>query len=142
MNLEYLKSIGLVILISALIGLEREREDKPAGLRTILLVSLGACLASILSLKLVEIAEGISLNGLQLNFTRISAYVIAGIGFLGGGVIMKKQNHLEGITTASVLWIIVVNSLLIGYGNYFLGALMGLLIYGILKLKYLEKRRK
>lgn len=142
MILEYLESIGLVLLVGSLVGLERERESKEAGLRTIMLVSLGSCLASILSLELVRIAETYTFEGLRVNLMRIASYSIAGIGFLGGGVIMKKGKHLEGITTASVLWVIVINSLLIGYGNYFLGGLIGILIYGILKLKYLEKESK
>jgi len=141
-EIDYLLRLGLTLFLAAIIGLEREREDKPAGLRTTIFVSLGACLAAILSLELVKIFNQLEGQNLRFNFARIAAYTIAGIGFLGGGIIMKKEKRLEGITTAAVLWLLVINSLLIGYGSYLLGTIVGLSTFLILKLKYVEIKLK
>ena len=81
------------LLVGAIIGAEREFRTKSAGLRTLILISLGATIFTILSKM---IAPG--------NPDRIAANIVTGIGFLGAGVIFKEENRVTGITTAATIW--------------------------------------
>ena len=145
MILEYLSKIGLALLLSILVGFEREQSKKPAGLRDIALVTLGATFFAILALELVTIAGNV-----RYDMGRIIAYSVVGIGFLGSGVIMQNKDKLEGITTASTLWAMVGTGLFCGLGLYELALISGLCVYLILKSKHIritiakvrKKRRK
>ncbi len=128
MILEYLGKIGLALLLSILVGFEREQSRKPAGLRDIALVTIGATFFAILALELVTIAGNV-----RYDMGRIIAYTVVGIGFLGSGVIMQNKDKLEGITTASTLWSMVATGLFCGLGLYELGLISGLCVYIILK---------
>ncbi len=144
MTLEYLSKVGLALLLSILVGFEREQSKKPAGLRDIALVTIGATFFAILALELVTIAGNV-----RYDMGRIIAYTVVGIGFLGSGVIMQNKDKLEGITTASTLWAMVAVGLFCGLGLYELALISGLCIYVILKSKHIRvtiaktrKRRK
>lgn len=134
--------IGLSLLISALVGLEREYHNKSAGLRTCMLVCLGATLFTIIGLEFAD--------NPNVDMTRLLYASVLGIGFLGSGVILKHKGSIEGITTASVLWSLVATGLLSGLGKFELAIISGLCIYLILMLKYvkvkfdmkLKKRKK
>lgn len=128
--IENLGKIGLALLISALVGLEREHENKSAGLRTCMLVCLGSALFTIIGLEFIDKAN--------LDMTRLLYAPIIGIGFLGSGVILKHKGNIEGITTASVLWALVATGLLCGIGKFYLAIVSGLCIYLILMLKYIK----
>lgn len=128
--LNYLSRIGLSLLLSALIGSEREFNDKPAGLRTCMLVCLGATLFTIISISLREV-------GMRYDLGRIIAYCIVGIGFLGSGVIIQNKGSIEGVTTAGVLWALVSIGILVGLNYYVLAIISALCIYGILIMPYL-----
>jgi putative Mg2+ transporter-C (MgtC) family protein len=128
--IENLSKIGLALLISALVGLEREYQNKSAGLRTCMLVCLGSVLFTIIGLEFI--------NQANLDMTRLLYAPIIGIGFLGSGVILKHKGNIEGITTASVLWALVATGLLCGLGKFFLSVISGLCIYLILMLKYIK----
>ena len=91
MNL--LMQLSLSVILGTLIGLERQWRQRMAGLRTNALVSLGATLFSILSIKIGNGADA-----------RIAAYIVSGIGFLGAGVIMKDNVNVRGLNTAATLW--------------------------------------
>jgi len=132
-SLIYLYRIGVSLLLGALVGLEREKQDKPAGLRTVMLVCLGATLFTIIALDFGKTYNAIG-EGL-----RIIAYTIASMGFLGSGVVIQHKGNVEGITTASILWVIVAVGILCGEGNFTLAIIATIAIYGILKLKYLTK---
>ena len=142
MNIEFLKlmfpelipisKIALGLLLSSLIGLERETTDKPMGLRGIMLVTLGTVLFTIIALTLKDAPN--------LDMTRLLYAPIIGIGFLGSGVIIEKKGHAQGITTAAVLWAMVGIGLLTGLGMFNLAIVSTLAIYFILKLKMLEQR--
>lgn len=132
--------IGRMLLaagLGAFVGFQRERDDKPAGVRTISMVTLGASLSAILTLALLEIVKG---TGVSMDISRIPAYALAGIGFLGSGIIiLKKKNQLEGSTTAATIWAMVPIGLLVGFGYYLLSVIPALLIFGILafgRIKY------
>ena len=124
--------IALSLLLSSLIGLERESSDKPMGLRGIMLVTLGTTVFAVIALTMQ--------SNPNHDMTRLLYAPIVGIGFLGSGVIIEHKGHASGITTATVLWAVVGISLLIGLGMFELGIISTLLVYGILKLKVLEKR--
>lgn len=131
----YIGKIVLCILLSSLIGIERETNDKPAGLRTIMLVGLGAALITIFTLQF-----GLLNN--SFDTIRAISYYVASIGFLGSGIIRVGTNNSEGITTASILLPLSVIGFFCGIGE-FIPAIMGtLLIYIILNLKYLERKIK
>jgi putative Mg2+ transporter-C (MgtC) family protein len=91
------------------IGIERQMRQRTAGLRTITLVTSGACLFVTLGV--------LSGNG-TAGITQIAAYVVSGVGFLGGGVIMREQGSIQGINTAATLWCSAAVGVLCGAGHY------------------------
>ena len=105
----------LSCILGGLIGYEREARHKSAGLRTNILVCLGACLVMMISVR-VSI-------GATADAARIAAQVVSGIGFLGAGAIMKEGLSVTGLTTAACLWVVAGVGLAVGLGFY-AGALM------------------
>lgn len=91
------------------IGLERQIRQRTAGLRTITLVTCGACLFVTLGM--------LTGNG-ESGVTRIAAYVVCGVGFLGGGVIMREKGEIQGINTAATLWCAAAVGVLCGTGHF------------------------
>ena len=131
---EILIRLLLATIVGGITGIERERSNKVAGFRTHILVSLGACIASITSLDLFLQFHTIS----NLDPARLSAQVLSGIGFLGAGTIMKTSNRVVGLTTAAGIWSTACIGIAIGYGYYFLGMvswLILLIVLYILKFK-------
>lgn len=109
-------SIIIRLLIAAivgfLIGLDRERKHKPAGIRTHILVCLGTALATMTAVYAFYIFPNSSID-----ITRIGGQMVVGIGFLGAGVIyISKKNRIEGLTTAAGLWACTCCGLAIGFG--------------------------
>lgn len=99
----------VAILCGGLIGLEREIKHKPAGLRTNILISLGACLFTMLS-ALVTNAEHTNDPG------RIAAQIVVGVGFLGGGMIIQSGGGVTGLTSAATVWVVAAIGMCIGMG--------------------------
>ena len=122
--------ILLAVLLGGLLGLERERVDKPAGLRTHILVCLGSCLFTILSFDAFPGSDP----------SRIAAYVVAGIGFIGAGVIFQSGKRITGVTTAASLWVTTSIGMAVGVGYYIAGLLTSVISYVILRLGVIEKR--
>ncbi|MBP1165488.1 MULTISPECIES: MgtC/SapB family protein [unclassified Chryseobacterium] len=127
-----IKNELLLILISVILGLfigaEREYRNKSAGLRTFILVCFGACLFTILSIKI-----GVA------NPDRLAANIITGIGFLGAGVIFKGDNKIEGITTATTIWATASIGMAVGSGYVYIAMLGTALVLIILSaLTYLQ----
>lgn len=116
--------ILLSIVIGSSIGMEREFQNKSAGLRTFILVSFGSCLFTILS-----IAIGVS------NPDRLAANIVTGIGFLGAGIIYKESdNKVGGITTASAVWATASLGMCAGAGYFTLAMLGTLILFAVLRL--------
>ncbi len=136
-DITHLIKIGLTLLLSSLIGLEREQNKKTVGIRDVTLVTLGATTFAILALELIKIASMYQLP-IRYDIGRIIAYTIVGIGFLGSGVIIQNKNKVEGMTTASTLWAMVSVGLLVGIGQYTLAIVVSGAIFFILKLKYIR----
>jgi putative Mg2+ transporter-C (MgtC) family protein len=109
--------LALAMLMGAAIGFEREYRKKPAGLKTISLVTLSTAMLMLLSIKLGTMAG----NGINLDLSRIAAGVVTGIGFLGAGTIIQNRDHVEGITTATTIWLMAGVGMCIGAGLYGLG---------------------
>lgn len=104
----------LSILLSGLIGLERQVHRRHAGLRTHILVSLGSCLIMLTSLYVFDIYK----EKAPLDPARIAAGVITGIGFLGAGTIIRYREEIKGLTTAASLWVVAGIGLSVGVGFY------------------------
>ena len=111
----------MAIIFGGIIGYGRERERRPAGLRTHILVSIGSALAMITNIYIYEVYNSSS------DPTRLGAQVISGIGFLGAGtIIVTGKNKVRGLTTAAGLWACACMGLAIGAGFYS-GAIIGCL---------------
>ena len=115
---EILIRLSLAALFGALIGLERERKNWTAGLRTHMMVCVGACLIMIVSA--FGFADILGTPNVTLDPSRIAAQVVSGIGFIGAGTILfSKQGTVHGLTTAAGLWTVAAIGLATGSGMYF-----------------------
>ena len=126
------------VIIGGLIGSERAKHGRAAGMRTHILVCLGSCLTSLISIYIVDVM------GTDGDVTRISAQVISGIGFLGAGmIILKNNNVITGLTTAAGVWTTSVIGIAIGYGFYS-GAIIvtALFLTAIVLFAKFERKRK
>ena len=123
---EALLRILVAILIGTIIGVEREHKSRPAGMRTHVLVCLGACMIAILECSLQERMLSAAAENVSMSLGRISAQVVSGIGFLGAGTIFTAQRKIAGLTTAASLWNAGCLGLMAGFGYYWL-ALAGCL---------------
>jgi len=119
-----LARLVLAAAVGAAIGFEREAHGQAAGLRTFILVSVGACLMMMLSLEMEEIHRHLSVDQsvVRLDPARIASYAIASMGFLGAGAIITGKGSVRGLTTAAGLWLVTGLGLAIGAG-YLLPAL-------------------
>ena len=113
-------SATIALTLSALIGIEREIHSQPAGLRTHIILGMGACLASALS---IAFSHDFSSPQFQSDPARIVAQVVSGVGFLGAGAIMRFGVNVKGITTASSLWTTAIIVIACGAGYYEAAAL-------------------
>jgi putative Mg2+ transporter-C (MgtC) family protein len=111
-DLELLIRLLLAAVLGGAIGAERELNDQPAGLRTHMLLTIGACLFTLIS------AYGF---GGGTDPSRIAAQVVTGIGFLGGGAIVRHGLTVKGVTTAASIWATASVGVAIGAGSYVLG---------------------
>jgi putative Mg2+ transporter-C (MgtC) family protein len=114
-DVEAVERLALAMVVGAALGVERERLDRPAGLRTYMLVVEGACLFMICAILLAQQigqAGGVSDPG------RIASTVVQGIGFIAAGVILTTGKEVIGLTTAAGLWVATALGLLIGAGFY------------------------
>lgn len=115
---ETLLRLGLAAVLGAMIGLERERKDWSAGMRTHMMVCVGAALAMIVST--FGFSDILGQPNVALDPSRIAAQVISGIGFIGAGTILfLKPGFIRGLTTASGLWTVSAIGLASGSGMYF-----------------------
>jgi putative Mg2+ transporter-C (MgtC) family protein len=104
--------LSLTVLLSGVIGLERQVQRRHAGLRTHILLALGSCLIMLTSLYVFDIYKDIT----QADPARIAAGVITGIGFLGAGTIIRDNEGIRGLTTAASLWVVSGIGLAVGCG--------------------------
>lgn len=135
---EFLIRLGVAALLGAIIGFEREQDNQPAGLRTHIILVVGAALAMILSLNIAELYVD---TDLPSDPARIAAQVVSGIGFLGAGAIIHLGLNVKGLTTAASMWTMAVVGLAAGAGQFLLaGTVTGLLFIILAILQKLEYR--
>jgi putative Mg2+ transporter-C (MgtC) family protein len=125
---------GIATLLGAILGLEREIHGRPAGLRTHLLVSLGAAAFMLMSPLIA---------GMSRDFAgdpgRVAAQIVTGIGFLGAGAIVKEGINIRGLTTAACLWVAAAIGMACGAGLYAVAFLISIMaIFALVFLPYLE----
>jgi len=114
--------LSLAALLGGLVGLEREMHHQPAGLRTHMIVSIGACLVMLVSLHMNDMSPTKADPG------RLAAQVVAGVGFLGAGAIMRSGLSVRGLTTAACLWTVAAVGLAVGCGFWKAAAMATLLV--------------
>jgi len=139
-EISLLVKLFLAALAGGLIGLERETHGRPAGIRTNILVSLGACTMMIVSEAFYLKYGGLGADtALRIDPSRTAAQIITGIGFLGAGVIVKEGANVRGLTTAAGLWAVAGLGMAFGMGHLVLGTLSTILIiFSLMFLKKLE----
>ena len=104
----------LSMLLGVLVGLERKRKGQIAGVRTFALISMGSCMAMLLSIYVPQVYTGLK-NG---DPGRIAAQVITGIGFLGAGAMIHMRGSVRGLTTAAGIWMTAAIGMAVGVGMY------------------------
>ena len=119
-NGELVLRVAMALALGAVVGFEREISHQPAGLRTHIAVCLGAALFGIISIHGFDAyAQDRNSNNYQIDVTRVASQVVVGIGFLGGGTILKNGGSIRGLTTAASLWVTAAIGLAAGVGSLF-----------------------
>lgn len=125
---ELLFKVFLAVLLSSIIGFERELRQKGAGLRTHILVGLGSTLIVLTSLHLFDIYKDVTV----IDPTRMITGVVTGIGFLCAGTIIQAQSRIRGLTTAAALWIVSGVGIAIGAGHYMAAIVVSIVVFCVL----------
>lgn len=125
--------LAIAALIGGVIGAEREYRNKSAGFRTLILICMGSCLFTILSIAIGRDSTD-----------RIASNIVTGIGFLGAGVIFKSGNSVNGITTAASVWVTAALGMTVGAGFYEASIIGCLMVFAVLYMftileKWIEK---
>jgi putative Mg2+ transporter-C (MgtC) family protein len=120
--------LGTGAAFGAVIGVEREVDGHDAGVRTHMLLALGSALFGAISVgafsSFVAPRNG---TDISIDPTRVASYVVAGVGFLGGGAILKRDDHVRGLTTAASLWVVAAVGLAAGLG-FWAGAVVATVV--------------
>lgn len=125
---------SLALIFGGIIGFQREKAERPAGLRTHTLVCLGSTVFTIISYYGFSSLEGVDAS-------RVAAGVVAGIGFIGAGAIFRRGPLIKGVTTAASIWIVASIGISLGTKLYYLAALATILGFITLSiLKYIEDK--
>jgi putative Mg2+ transporter-C (MgtC) family protein len=139
--MEFLLRLLAAAFLGALIGLERDIHGRAAGLRTHLLVSMGAAAFVILSGLIASVGQSAQRVGAAMpDPGRIAAQVVTGIGFLGAGAIIKEGLTIRGLTTAACLWVVAGIGMASGAGYYRIAVTTTIIaVVSLVGLKYLER---
>ena len=128
---EFILRLFIAVVLSGLVGTERQLRKEPAGLRTHMLVCLGSTLVTI-----------VSFYGFSMDPAKIAASILTGVGFLGAGTIIARKGKVIGLTTAASLWFIAGLGIVIGIGQYILAIAATIFSLIILNLWRLEKEKR
>ena len=109
--LPFIIRCGAAALCGGLIGMERELKGKPAGLRTNILICVGACMYTLVGVFLLQIGGSDPAAP-----ARVGAQIVTGIGFLGAGTILRAGGHVTGLTSAATIWVVAAIGLIAGAG--------------------------
>lgn len=141
-NVHILLRLLLSVLLGGLVGLERERSNHAAGLRTHILVCMGSTL--IIMLSIYGFSEFVHEVNIRIDPARLASAVITGVGFLGAGTILFTGKSITGLTTAASVWVIAAVGLSIGAGFYFASIaatfliLLTLVVFNKLEQRYIR----
>lgn len=135
MRLDLLANLILALVLGGAIGWERQHAQKPAGLRTNVLICVGAALLTDVSIHIAALGTGPADPG------RITAQIVSGIGFLGAGTIIQSRGSVTGLTTAATMWVVAAIGITVGSGAYIeaVGATV-LVLIALIPLHTLEAR--
>lgn len=129
----------LSMLLGGAVGAERKRKGQIAGIRTFTLISMGACLAMLLSIYVPQVYLGLK-NG---DPGRIAAQVITGIGFIGGGAMIHMKGAVRGLTTAAGIWMTAIIGMAVGIGMYLISiSATALILLTLVVFEHYEKKRR
>lgn len=126
--------IAAAVIIGAVIGIDREIKNRPAGMRTHVLVCVGAALVSLIEAQTVAYVRQLGDPMIGVSMGRITSQVISGVGFLGAGTIFMADRKISGLTTAASLWCTACIGLAIGAGFIVIGAASGVIVLVVLRL--------
>ena len=131
----------LAAFLGAILGWDREAHSKPAGMRTFMMVALGATGISLIANAMFEMLRHDTELYRGVDPTRLLEGIIGGIGFIGAGTIIRGQGHVEGITTAAGIWLTAAVGIAVGLGNYTLAiTLTALALLVLMGAGYLTAR--
>jgi putative Mg2+ transporter-C (MgtC) family protein len=143
LRLDLLFRLILAAVLGGVVGLEREVSGKPAGLRTNILICVGATLLTELSVALAGPGVGVSADQ-----TRIAAQIVSGIGFLGAGTIIQARGSVVGLTTAATLWVVAAIGMAVGARAYVEAVgttvlvIVVLILLGRIEGHFIQRRRE
>lgn len=128
--------------LGGVVGIERELRDQPAGFRTHMLVALGACLFTLVGAFGFQTLTGDQpIAAVNADVTRVASQVVVGIGFLGGGAILRHGSTIRGLTTAASLWVTAAVGLAVGMGFYFAATAVAIVaVVALAGLKPIERK--
>jgi putative Mg2+ transporter-C (MgtC) family protein len=121
--------VALAAVLGGIIGIEREWRGRPAGFRTNILIAIGSCLFTILSIHGFPLADSSARDS-----ARVAAQIVSGVGFLGAGALLQTRNKTKGMTTAATIWLVAAIGMAVGAGVYFLAIFTTLLTAAVLQL--------
>lgn len=131
----------VALLFGAIIGWEREMHDRPAGLRTNMLIALGAAACTLVSVAMIDQYTDRPGQSLPIDPTRIVAGIIGGIGFLGAGAILHRKQRIRGMTTAAGIWVVAAVGIASGAGYYLIaGISAALAVFTLVVVRWAEAR--
>lgn len=117
--LEILLKLGIAILVGLIFGIEREAKHKPLGIKTCIVISVASCLLTIVSIQAAFDSHG-GESFIRADPMRLAAQIISGVGFLGAGVILHRNNDvISGLTTAAIIWAASGFGIAVGAGYYY-----------------------
>ena len=138
-HLEMLLRLLIAAILGLLIGLERELKRKSLGLKTILVISIVSCLLTIVSIQSAYLLPGSALAEIRMDPLRLAAQIVTGVGFLGAGVILRREDDtISGLTTAAIVWGAAGIGVAIGAGFYIEAIVgVGLLLISVEIIPYI-----
>ncbi len=127
-GLDNMFQVVIAALLGGLIGLEREARGREAGFRTNMLIAIGACLFTILSVDGFPLLDSVNRDS-----ARVAAQIVSGVGFLGAGALFQSRNHIKGMTTAATIWLVAAIGMTVGVRAYGLAIFTSILTFIILR---------
>jgi putative Mg2+ transporter-C (MgtC) family protein len=135
--------LALTVVAGGCVGINRGEHGQPAGLRTTILVCVAAAVSMIQANLLLATAGRAPDSFIKLDLMRLPLGVLSGMGFIGGGAILRRGNIVRGVTTAATLWYVTIMGLCFGGGQLALGiAMLALAMFVLWTLKWFEERLK